>query len=78
MYLYDQDQDLPDPARQCHSFCILYERAYHTIGLWFEPQRGHRREFGLSASAGVDPCVSLRLKTEATSFGWDVKQKSSS
>ena len=44
-------------------------RASHTKGPWFKLQRGHRRDFGLSASAGVDPCVSIRLKKDATLFG---------
>ena len=30
------------------------ERVYHTKGPWFEPQRGHHQDFGLSASADVD------------------------
>ena len=53
------------------------ERAYHTKGLWFESQRGYNWGFCLLASAGMDPSVSLSLKSDASSFGWDVKPRSS-
>ena len=52
------------------------ERAYYTKGPWFEPMRGHYQDFGLSASASVDLVCHLG-RSDATSFRWDVKPRSS-